>query len=85
MNAATDNTIHSPTGMRRLISPWALAHLRLSAGIRFAATAVLVTVASTLFAVGYGALAVLPAVFAVVNFAWGYWELTIARSAVPRT
>jgi hypothetical protein len=85
MYAATDNTTLSRTGMRRLISPWALAHLRLSAGIRFAVTVLLVTIATALFATGYSALAVLPAVFAVVNFAWGYWELTIASSAAPRT
>ena len=70
--------------MRRLISPWAFGHLRLCAGIRFAASAFLVTIAALLFAAGHGGLATLPLVGGVANLAWGYWEMTIARSAVPR-
>jgi hypothetical protein len=83
MYGPNDN-ITDRTGMRRLISPWAFNHLRLSAGIRFAVGAFLVALAGAFFLAGYPALAALPLVFAVVHFVWGYWELTIARSAVPR-
>jgi hypothetical protein len=85
MNASNDNTTLSRTGMRRVISPWAFDHLRLSANIRFAVTAFLVTLTALLFAFGHDGWAMLPLAGAVVNFAWGYWELTIARSAAPRT
>ncbi|HTX84717.1 MAG TPA: hypothetical protein VME44_21215 [Streptosporangiaceae bacterium] len=81
MNASNDNTALSRTGMRRVISPWAFDHLRLSAAIRFAVTAFLVTLAAFLFAFGRGGWAALPLAGAAVNLAWGYWELTIARSA----
>jgi undecaprenyl diphosphate synthase len=84
MNGPNDNTTASRTGIRRLISPWALNHLRLSAGIRFAVGVFLVALAAALFSAGYAALAALPLVFAAVHFAWGYWEMSIARSAVPR-
>ena len=80
-----DNPTPSRTGMRRLITPWAFAHLRLCAAIRFAVSAFLVTIAGLLFAVGHGELATLPLVGAAVNLAWGYWEITIARSAAPGT
>jgi hypothetical protein len=70
--------------MRRLITPWAFGHLRLCAAIRFAVSAFLVTIAAVLFEAGHGGLATLPLVGVGVNFAWGYWEMTIARSAVPR-
>jgi hypothetical protein len=85
MNARNDNTAPSRTGMRRLITPWAFGHLRLCAGIRFAAAVILVTVAALLFSAGHGALATLPLAFAAVHVAWGYWQMTIARSAVPPT
>jgi hypothetical protein len=84
MNGPNDYTTASRTGMRRLISPWALNHLRMSAGIRFAVGAFLVALGATFFSFGYPALAALPLVFAVVNVVWGYWELSIARSAVRR-
>jgi hypothetical protein len=84
MNASTDNTTFSRTGMRRVISPWAFAHLRLCAAIRFAVTAFLVALSCVLIAVGHGGWATLPLLGAAVNFAWGCWQMTIARSAVPR-
>ena len=84
MTASNDDTAPSRTGMRRLISPWAFGHLRLCAGIRFAVSAFLVTIAALLFAAGRGGLATLPLLGAGVNLAWGYWEMTIARSPAPR-
>lgn len=85
MNASNDNSTPSRTGMRRVISPWAFDHLRLCAAIRFAVSAFLVTLAALLFAFGHGGWAMLPLAGAAVNLAWGYWEMTIARSAAPRT
>jgi hypothetical protein len=85
MNASNDSTTPSRTGMRRVISPWAFQHLRLCAAIRFGVSAFLVTIAGLLFAFGHSGLAVLPLVGAVVNFAWGYWQMIIARSSAPRT
>lgn len=85
MQATNDYTTAAPTGPRVSITPWASRHLRLCANIRFAAGAVLVTVATVMFCVGYGQFAALPLIFAVVNIAWGYRQLTVARSAVPRS
>jgi hypothetical protein len=85
MSASDDNTTPSRTGMRRVISPWAFDHLRLCAAIRFGVTAFLVTIAALLFGFGHSGWAALPLVGAVVNFAWGYWEMTVARSAAPRS
>ncbi len=85
MTATTDHIVPSQTGMRRMISPWAWHHLRASATIRFAAATFTLVVAGILFSVGYAALAAVPLAGTLVNVAWGYWELSIARSAAPRT
>jgi hypothetical protein len=85
MNASNDNTTPSRTGMRRVISPWAFDHLRLCAAIRFAVSAFLVAIAALLFTFGHGGWAALPLAGAGVHLAWGYWQLTIARSAAPQT
>ncbi len=78
---ASDNTTPPRTGMRRLISPWGMRNLRLTAGIRFAVVVFLLVLSAVLIAVGYGNWAAVPLAGAALNFAWAYWELSIARSA----
>jgi len=84
MTTHTDNTAPPSTGMQGLISPWAFRHLRLCAGIRFGVTVFLVALGAVFFAVGHAGYAALPLAGAAVNLAWGYWQLTIARSATSR-
>jgi hypothetical protein len=83
MNAPNDNTTPSRSGMRRLITPWAFRHLSTVAGVRFAAGIFLIGLGVlTLSRDSYGYTAFLFAA-AAVHFVWGYWQLTIARSAPP--
>jgi hypothetical protein len=84
MNAPNDNnTAASRSGMRRLISPWAFNHLRTVAGIRFATGLLLTVIGSLMLARGADWAAALLLAIAAVHFSWGYWQLTIARSAHP--
>jgi hypothetical protein len=99
MNAHNDNTAPkglrgwwaSPprSGMRRIIAPWEYRHLRAWAGTRIAAGNVLVLCGLLMLAVGstgwktYGTMVFLAA--AAAQFSFAYWELTIVRSASPRT
>jgi hypothetical protein len=76
--------------MRRIISPWEYRHLRLCAGVRIGGGMVLVGLGVVTLSFGgndwktYGpAIAFLGAAAAHLTF--GYWELTIARSAAART
>ena len=87
MNAPNDTTsitAPSQSGMRRLISPWAYSHLRAVAGVRFASALVLTGVGAMLISRAAYGWAVLPLLGAAVHVTWGYWQLTIARSAHPR-
>ena len=78
------------SGMQRLIAPWEYRHLRAFARVRIAAGIVLVGLGAvtlvggsfTTEAMGWTAFWL---VLAALSFAGGYWELTIARSAPPRT
>jgi hypothetical protein len=81
MNAPNDNTAPSRSGMRRLITPWAYRHLRTIAGVRFAAGIFLACLGVLMLSRGAYGWAALPLAGAAVHFSWGYWQLTIARSA----
>jgi hypothetical protein len=100
MNAQNDNTAAkglrgwwtSPqrSGVRLIIAPWEYRHLLGFARVRIASAFVLTSLGLvTLNVGGHDAkayawtLAFLA--MAAAQFAWAYWELTIARSASPRT
>lgn len=90
MNAQNDNTGPLRTGMRRIFPPWEYHHLRAWAGARLAGGTVLVSLAAvTLIGGTFSRTAIEWAagmlVLAALALAGGYWELTIARSAPPRT
>jgi hypothetical protein len=78
------------SGMRRLISPWEYRHLRAWAGVRMASGVVLVGLGAVTLSFGgndwktYGWTTVFLAL-AASQFSFAYWELTITRSALPRT
>jgi hypothetical protein len=90
MNAQSDNALQLRTGMRRIIPPWEFRHLRAWAGARIAGGIVLVVIAVLTLAFGgsdsrtYG-WAAAALVLAALALAGGYWEMTIARSASPRS
>jgi hypothetical protein len=78
-----------PTGRWRF-APWEYRHLLGFARVRIASAFVLVSLGLVTLSVGghdakaYAwTLAFLAA--AAAQYAWAYWELTIARSASPRT
>ncbi len=100
MNAPNDNTAPkglrgwwaSPprSGLQRIIIPWEYRHLRGFGRVRIAAGTVLIGLGAvtlvggsfTTEAAGWTAFWL---VLAALQFSFGYWELTIARSAFPRT
>ena len=100
MHAPNDNTAPkglsgwwaSPprSGMRRIISPWEYRHLRFWAGVRIASGIALVGLGAVTLSFGgndwqtYGWTAFW-LVLAAAQLSFAYWELTIARSASPRT
>jgi hypothetical protein len=90
MNAYNDNTTALRTGLRRVFPPWEFRHLRAWAAARFGGSAIAATCGVLVLAFGgndattYGWAALFLGV-AALAFAAGYWELTIARSAPPRT
>ena len=95
MNASNDNAAPeglrewwlSPPrpGMQRLISPWEYHHLRVFGVTRIAGGSVAAAAGGMcLWYRVYGWAAFFLAVGAG-NLAGGYWYLTIARSAPPRT
>jgi len=100
MNAPNDNTASkgprgwwaSPprSGMQRLISPWEYRHLRFWACVRIGAGIVLVGLGVVTLSFGgndwktYGWTAFW-LVFAALQFSVAHWELSIDRSAPPRT
>ncbi len=90
MNAPSANPTPPRSGMRRLIAPWEYRHLRAWAGLRFAIGIAAVALAALLLPYGWDSaaepwFAVLLLVGAAGNFSFGYWEMTIAHSAFPRT
>ncbi len=90
MNALSDDALQLRTGIRRIIPPWEFRHLRVWAGVRIAGGLVLVVIAVVTLAVGgndsrtYG-WAAAALVLAALALTGGYWEMTIARSAPPRS
>jgi hypothetical protein len=85
MNAPNDTPTTTPprSGLRRLISPWAYDHLRAIAAVRFISALILTCVGAMLISRSDYGLAVLPLLGAAAHIAWGSWQLTIARSALP--
>jgi hypothetical protein len=89
MTAHDDHTAPSRTGIRRIFPAWEYRHLRAWAGARIAGGIVtvglgLVTLVAGSFsaaAVGWAAVFLVGGVLAL---AAGFWELTIARSVLPR-
>ncbi len=73
------------TGMRRIISPWEYRHLRGWARVRILSGGVLITLGVVTLAFGgsdwktYGWALVFFAA-AAANWAFAWWELSIARS-----
>jgi hypothetical protein len=95
MNAPNDNIafkrLHgwwlSPPrpGMQRLINPWEYRHLRVFACLRLAGGIVSAVCGVLLLSYGLYGWAAPFLVLAALNLAGGYWYITIARSAPPRT
>lgn len=90
MNAPNADPTPPRSGMQRLIAPWEYRHLRAFAGLRFATGIAAVTLAGLLIIYGWAAaaepwFAALLLAAAALNFSFGYWEMTIARSASART
>ena len=78
------------SGMRLIIAPWEYRHLRAFARVRIASATVLAGLGVVTLSFGgndwttYGwTMAFLAA--AAAHSAFAYWELSIARSAAPRT
>jgi hypothetical protein len=76
--------------MQRIIAPWEYRHLRAFARVRNAAGIFLAGCGALTLSFGgsdwktYGWTAFW-LVLAALQFSVGYWEITIARSAPPRT
>ena len=90
MNANSDNTTPSRTGMRRVFPPWEYRHLRAWAAARIGGGMVCAVcgILTLSFGGSDGTTYGWAALFlggAALAFAAGDWELTIARSASPRT
>jgi len=90
MNAPTDSTPpRRPVLERLLIRSWEYRHLRFWAGLRIGSGIALTTCSlltltfggSDAKTYGWAALFLVPA---ALNFAFGYWQITIARAATPR-
>jgi hypothetical protein len=98
MHAPDDSTTpsRSVTVMRRLITPWEYRHLRAAAGVRFAAGGFNLGIGLVLLSLGRSAgtgqerrkcygWAAWFLVSAPLQFLGGYIDMTIDRSAPPRT
>jgi hypothetical protein len=90
MDAPQDNSAFWASGMRRLIMPWERRHLRFFARGRMAGGIVSAVCGLLTLSFGgsdrktYGWAAFFLA-NAAANIAGGYWQLTVARCAPPRT
>jgi hypothetical protein len=71
-------------GFRRMLSPWALQHMRGLAAVHFTSAVLLLGVFVALVALGHDAWATLPLLGAVLHFSIGRADLTVARSVSPR-
>jgi hypothetical protein len=96
MHAPDESTTPSRSAIGRLISPWEYRHLHAVAGVRFAAGGFHLGIGVVLLSLGrragtgrerrrcYGWAAWFLAAAALL-FSGGYLDLTVARSAPPRT
>jgi len=96
MHAAGDNTPPSRSGLKRLITPWEYRHLHASIAVRFAGGGFQLGIGLVLLSLGKKAdtdaerrkcyrLAAWFLVPAAGNFLGGLLDLTVARTAPPRT
>ncbi len=96
MHAPGDTTTPPRSVMRRLITPWEYRHLHAVAGVRFAAGGFHLGIGVVLLSLCHRAgtgrerrkccrWAAWFLVMAALLFAGGYLDMTIARSAPPRT
>ncbi len=95
MNAPNDNTLAKRLrrwwltpprpGLQRLISPFDYRHLRGFGITRIAGGGVAAAAGVVCLSYGVYGWAAFFLVIAALNFAGGYWYLTIARSAPART
>jgi hypothetical protein len=70
---------------RRQITPWAYPRLRALAAVRLIVGIFLAGLGAVMISSGYSGIAALPLVFAAVHFSIAYLDITVARSAPPRT
>jgi hypothetical protein len=90
MNAQCGDTLRLRTGVRRIIPRWEFGHLRVLGRLRMGAGVALTVCGLLTLSVGgngwktYGFAALFLAL-AALTFAVGYWQITIARSAPPRS
>jgi hypothetical protein len=85
MSAQNGNTTPPRTGMRRLILPIEYRHLSIWGRVRIGSGIFLIFCGlATLSVASYGWTAFF-LVLAPLEIAAGYWYITIARSASPRT
>ncbi len=96
MHAPDDNTPPSRSGLKRLITPWEYRHLHASMAARFAGGGFQLGVGLVLLSLGRKAAtdaerrkcywwAAWFLMFAAGNFLGGLLDLTVARTAPPRT
>jgi hypothetical protein len=71
-------------GMQRLINPWEYRHLRVFGVTRSAGGFVATTAGVVCLSYAADGWAAFFLVLGVLNFAGGYWYITIARSSPPR-
>jgi hypothetical protein len=95
MNAPNDNTapkglrgwwLTPPrTGLQRLMHPWEYRHLRAVGVTHIAGGSVAAVVGVICLSYGVYGVAAFFLVVAALNFSWGCWDLTVARSRSART
>jgi hypothetical protein len=94
MNGPNDNTGHRSfgdwwrypprPGLQRLINPWEYRHLGLFGGMRIAGGTVAAVAGIICLSYGVWGWAAFFLAIAGLNFAGGFWYLSIARSAAAR-
>jgi hypothetical protein len=95
MNTRIDNTARKGLrewwltpprpGLQRLINPWEYRHLGFFGTLRIAAGSVAAVAGFICLAYRVFGWAAFFLVLAAVVISFGYWEITLARSAPPRT
>ena len=85
MDEQNGSTTPPRTGMRGLIPQWAYRHLRACGALQIAGGCVAVAAGLICLAAGAYGWAAFWLVSSALALGFGYWYLTIARSASPRT